>query len=150
MKNVVLVIVAVVVLAGAAFALTRNSNNDNPPATTDTQSTQNTDSTGESTQNTTSPSSPSSQSQTNSVEIKDFAFTPSNITVKKGTAVTWTNRDSTQHNVLPDDQKEGSTFQGSELLAKDASYSFTFNTPGTYKYHCGPHPQMTATVIVTE
>lgn len=87
-------------------------------------------------------------SQTNVVSIEDFAFKPAKITVKKGTKVTWTNKDSVRHNVKPDEQSNA--FTGSELLATDESYSFTFSTVGTYTYHCEPHPQMTGTVEVTE
>lgn len=84
----------------------------------------------------------------NAVEIKDFAFGPSKITVKKGTKVTWTNQDSAKHDVKPD--QESDAFKGSELLAKGESYEFTFNTVGTYSYHCSPHPYMKATVEVVE
>jgi amicyanin len=82
------------------------------------------------------------------VEIKDFAFSPAAITVKKGTKVTWTNKDSTQHNISPD--TETADFKASELLAQGESYSVTFNTVGTFSYHCTPHPYMKASVIVTE
>lgn len=82
------------------------------------------------------------------VEIKDFAFNPATITVKKGTKVTWTNQDTAKHDVTPD--KESNDFKGSELLAKGEKYEFIFNKTGTYTYHCTPHPHMKGTVIVTE
>ncbi len=47
------------------------------------------------------------------------------------------------HTIVADD---GSFSSGS--LAKGATYSQTFSTKGTYKYHCGIHPTMTATIIV--
>ena len=34
------------------------------------------------------------------------------------------------------------------LLAKDASFSFTFTTAGDYSYLCSIHPNMKAKVIV--
>ena len=37
-----------------------------------------------------------------------------------------------------------------ELLAKVESYSWTFNTVGTYTYHCSPHPYMKGIVEVVE
>jgi amicyanin len=86
--------------------------------------------------------------ETNQVNIADFAFTPATIKVKLGTTVTWTNKDSVRHDVSPDTESED--FKGSELLAKGESYKFTFAKAGTYTYHCTPHPQMTATVVVTE
>ena len=86
---------------------------------------------------------------TSSVEIKDFAFAPLTIKIKVGRTVTWTNQDSTKHDVAPD--SESADFKGSnKLLAKGESYSFTFNKAGTYAYHCTPHPNMRATVEVTE
>lgn len=85
---------------------------------------------------------------TETVAIRDFAYTPATITVKKGSTVTWTNNDAMQHDVMPD--AESDDFMGSKLLSKGESYSFTFDTPGTYTYHCSPHTYMKGTVIVTE
>lgn len=85
---------------------------------------------------------------TNEVEIEDMAFKPSNITVKKGTTVTWTNKDALAHTVTQDDS--GGPGLDSKLLAKGEPYQATFNQTGTFHYHCTPHPQMTGTVTVTE
>ncbi len=85
---------------------------------------------------------------TDTVKISDFAFQPKTITVKKGTTVTWKNDDVAKHDVKPDN--ESADFMGSKLLSKGESYSWTFNTAGTYNYHCTPHPYMKATVVVTE
>jgi plastocyanin len=83
--------------------------------------------------------------------IQDFAFNPASITVAKGTTVTWVNQDAANHQIINDAQ--GSITQGalfsSNALQKGASYSFTFDTPGTYPYHCAIHPTMKATVTVT-
>jgi plastocyanin len=85
------------------------------------------------------------------VNIQNFAFNPASITVPKGTTVTWVNQDTANHQIVNDAQ--GSIAQGalftSNSLAKDARYSFTFDTPGTYPYHCSIHPSMKATVTVT-
>lgn len=78
-----------------------------------------------------------------SVEIKDFAFGPKTLTVKKGTTVTWTNQDSVSHTATADN---GSFDTG--LLAKGESGSVTFDKVGTFAYHCTPHPNMKATIIV--
>jgi plastocyanin len=65
--------------------------------------------------------------------------------------VTWTNQDPTDHPIVNDAQ--GSFAQGaifsSSSLPKGASYSFKFDSPGTYPYHCTVHPSMKGTVIVT-
>lgn len=75
------------------------------------------------------------------VNIQNFAFSPSSLTIKKGTTVTWTNNDATPHQI-----KSG-TFN-SVLLSKGQSYSFTFDNAGTFDYSCLPHPSMTAKIIV--
>jgi plastocyanin len=94
--------------------------------------------------------SPTNEVQSGNVkaEIKDFAFSPKTLKIKKGATVTWTNRDSAKHDIDPDN--ESPDFKESELLAQGESYSFTFNTVGTYTYHCSPHPYMKATVEVVE
>jgi plastocyanin len=65
------------------------------------------------------------------------------LTVKVGTTVTWTNQDSAPHTVTADDNS-----WGSGRMAKGGQYSFSFDQPGTYPYHCGAHPAMTGTIIV--
>ncbi len=89
------------------------------------------------------------QSSQNNIEIKDYAFSPAMITIKKGTTITWTNRDTARHNVVAQGTNSAAGPK-SELLTTGASYSYTFNTAGTYDYLCEPHPYMKAKVIVTE
>jgi plastocyanin len=83
---------------------------------------------------------------TNVVAIKDFAFSPSTLTIKAGDTVSWVNQGSAPHTVVSD---SGSPvkFQSAELQT-GASYSFTFSKPGTYPYYCSVHPSMTATIVV--
>ncbi len=72
-------------------------------------------------------------------------FGPDTITVVMGVnnTVVWTNNDSSPNTVTSD---TGAFDSGN--LAQGATYTFTFPTAGTYKYHCTYHPWMTATVIV--
>lgn len=93
------------------------------------------------------PLATSQQSQT-SVTIQNRAFGPAKITVKKGQTVTWTNQDAIEHSVVPDNPT--SDFKESQLLGRGQTYSATFNETGTFTYFCGPHPDMTGTVEVTE
>lgn len=81
----------------------------------------------------------------NAVEIRSFAFNPAELTVAKGTTVTFANQDGAAHTATADD---GSTFD-SGRLSTGASFSFTFDTPGTFAYHCAIHPDMKATITVT-
>jgi plastocyanin len=78
------------------------------------------------------------------VRIEDFAFSPASIIVDAGTTVTWTNYDGARHTVTSDDGDE----LDSELLAKNETFSHTFDRPGSYAYHCKPHPNMKGLVTV--
>jgi plastocyanin len=86
-----------------------------------------------------------------SVTIQNFAFSPANLAIAKGTTVTWTNQDAAPHQVIND--AFGQTAQGayfkSDPLGRGATYSFTFTDPGVYHYHCNIHPSMTGTITVT-
>jgi len=84
------------------------------------------------------------QANAAAVSIDNFTFTPQTLTVKAGTTVTWTNRDDIPHGIA----SEANAFAKSKALDTDDSYSFTFATPGTYKYFCYVHPHMTGTIVV--
>ena len=63
-----------------------------------------------------------------------------------GTEVTWTNDDTTPHDVTSTDgpgtdAATTSTF-ASETLAQGDTFSFTFDEPGTYYYECTIHASM--------
>ena len=77
-----------------------------------------------------------------SVDIKDFQFNPAKVTIKVGGTVTWTNSGPSTHTVVGD----GGIDSGD--LSKGKSYSKTFDTAGTFNYHCSIHPSMTGQVIV--
>jgi plastocyanin len=78
------------------------------------------------------------------VSIVDFAFQPASIEVPVGSTVTWTNTGAVPHTVTSD----SGAFDSGQL-SPGASFSQTFDTAGTFTYHCSIHPQMTGTVVVT-
>lgn len=78
------------------------------------------------------------------VAIQDFAFAPQVLEIPVGTTVTWINNDPSQHTATASD---GSFDSG--VLAQGGTFSFTFDTPGTYDYICSLHPNMTGQIIVT-
>lgn len=80
----------------------------------------------------------------NSVDIQDFQFKPSSLTVAAGSTVTWTNRDSFAHSVKP----EGAAFPTSPDIGPAKTFQHTFEKAGTFKYICGIHNSMTGTVVV--
>jgi plastocyanin len=75
------------------------------------------------------------------VTIKNFAFTPGEVTIVKGGSVTWSNVDGTTHTVAFADNS-------SPDLGNGATYSKTFDETGTFSYKCSIHPGMTGKVIV--
>jgi plastocyanin len=85
--------------------------------------------------------SPSS-TKTASVLIQSYAFSPSSLTVEKGTTVTWLNADRMVYKIKSDN------FESPELNRGDA-FSYTFNETGTYNYAEVSTPSMKGTIIVT-
>lgn len=90
-----------------------------------------------------SENSSSSASLSESVNIQNFKFSPTSLTIKAGTTVTWTNSDSAPHTIK-------SAQFNSPVLATSQTFSFKFITVGIYDYSCGIHPSMTGKIIVTQ
>ncbi len=88
---------------------------------------------------------------TNNVAIVGYAYSLSEVTVSVGTTITWVNMDGVMHTVSfgghGDDHQAGPGVDSGPLYHMDV-WSYTFVEPGTYEYHCDPHPYMTGTVIV--
>ena len=78
------------------------------------------------------------------VRLQDFAFSPANIVVDVGATVTWTNYDGVAHTVTSDEGKE----LKSSLFGQSGTFSYTFDEPGEYFYHCEPHSNMKGLVTV--
>ena len=77
------------------------------------------------------------------VVISGFKFGSPSVTVNVGDSVTWRNNDTTAHTATADD----GGFDTGTIAAGDTA-EVTFDTAGTYAYHCKIHAQMTATVVV--
>jgi plastocyanin len=81
------------------------------------------------------------------VAVQDYSFKPGSITVKKGTTVTWTFKDSDAHNVAP--TGSGNPLKKSPDLKSGGTYQATFDQVGTFTYQCGIHNFMSGSVTVT-
>ena len=77
------------------------------------------------------------------IDISGMAFSESTITISIGDIITWTNQDSAPHSATADNGEFDSG-----TLNNGESFTFIFNTTGTYTYHCSIHNGMTATIIV--
>jgi plastocyanin len=85
------------------------------------------------------------------ISIHDLSFSPTNIIVKKGTTVTWVNRESVAHSVVAfDDTNAGDlpTRSRETRMGKGDTYKITFNQIGTFEYQCGVHSFMRGSVQV--
>jgi plastocyanin len=78
-----------------------------------------------------------------------FAFSPTTLTIKVGTKVTWTNMTQAGHTVTSDDGKFFDSGISHPIAASGGTYSFTFTKAGAFPYHCQIHPFMKATITVT-
>jgi plastocyanin len=90
-------------------------------------------------------SSAPASAATGSVEvaIKNFAFTPQNVSIPVGATVTWKFEDQTEHNVTAAD----GSFKSANLSG-GKTFAMTFTKAGKFPYMCTIHPFMTGTVTV--
>jgi amicyanin len=79
------------------------------------------------------------------VSINAMKFPSDTITIAAGQAVRWTNTDPLGHSVTFDLATGESS---SELILPNGSYVHRFTKPGTYAYHCTPHPFMKGVIVV--
>jgi plastocyanin len=82
------------------------------------------------------------------------AFNPSQVQVKAGDTVRWTNNDSVPHTVTSGassqpDGKFNSSPNLSPLMATGQTFEHAFDQAGQYPYYCALHPNMVGTVSVS-
>jgi plastocyanin len=87
--------------------------------------------------------SPAAEPAALEVSMADRAFSPAVLEISVGDTVTWINDDDTEHTVTADD----GAFDSGQLN-EGATFSFTFDTPGEFAYHCQFHSEMQATIVV--
>ena len=90
-----------------------------------------------------SATTPAKQSGHTVVSVKDFYFSPANVTIKVGAQVIWQNDGKVTHSIVFDN---GSV--KSPDIASGAVAGHLFKHAGTFAYHCGHHPQMKGTITV--
>ena len=84
---------------------------------------------------------------THVVVVADFSFTPQTLTIQAGDTVRWENAGtSSAHNVVSEDGL------WTELpVANEFIFEETFDTAGSFGYHCTPHQDvMTGRIVVEE
>jgi plastocyanin len=81
--------------------------------------------------------------RTIAARAEDFRFQPGQLEVERGATVVWTNAGQVVHTVTA---RDGS-FDTGEIQPGERR-SLTFSRPGTYSYHCTPHPFMRGEIVV--
>jgi plastocyanin len=77
-------------------------------------------------------------------DTMSWRYDPTSLSVSVGTTVTWTNNGSTTVTVTSADG-----LFDYETLGPGGSFSYTFDTPGTFRYFCVPYPHMKGVITVT-
>jgi plastocyanin len=85
----------------------------------------------------------SSSAATISINIVATGFSPKTVTINQGDVVTWTNRDSVNHQLVANNGAFASS-----ILRPGQAFSFTFAAAGTYHYHDALKPTLTGTITV--
>jgi plastocyanin len=77
-------------------------------------------------------------------DTMSLRYEPSSMTVSVGTTVTWVNSGSTTVTITSPDG-----LFDSESVGAGGSFSYTFDTPGTFRYFCVPYPHMKGVITVS-
>ena len=79
----------------------------------------------------------------NEPDLTRWHYEPAEVTVPAGSTVVWHNKGKEEHSVTADNKSFDSGWK-----PKGGNYQRTFTRPGTYAYHCAPHPWMKGVVRV--
>lgn len=75
--------------------------------------------------------------------MQGMQFSNVAIEVAVGTTIEWTNEDPVPHTVTADDNRfDSGLIEGGQV------WRYTFTRPGSYPFHCTPHPFMKGTIVV--
>ena len=75
--------------------------------------------------------------------MRDMTFRPLRIQVAAGATVIWSNSDAMVHTLTSDDGQ-----WSSGAIEPGTTWRRRFDRPGTYTFHCTPHPFMKGVVVV--
>lgn len=142
-RGLVIALVAVVVLIGA-YAVYRTT------AQTTTTAPVTSSSPAPTSAEVMPATTPAASTSAMMVTVNSTAFTPKTITIKVGETVTWTNSDTTAHNISSAAHPTHLVYPPLNLgmIQPGESKSLSFPTAGSYSYHDHIYPKLTGTVVV--
>jgi len=89
-------------------------------------------------------------SATPGCEDTNSCFIPNPVSIAMGGTVTWDNTDTAAHTATGGTAADGpSGVFDSSLIMAGASFSYTFDTAGSFDYFCMVHPWMVGSVVVS-
>ena len=93
---------------------------------------------------------PTPPSNARLIRIRNFQFSPAQLSVPRGTAVWWINCENAGAGNAHTATSDTGVWDSPLLLPQGTgNYSRTFEAAGSFPYHCKPHPNMVATITVT-
>lgn len=78
------------------------------------------------------------------VAMGEYRYAADSVVITTGQMVRWVNRDPVTHTVTFESQG----VKSSPDVAQHGTFVVVFERPGTYHYHCVPHPMMKGVVVV--
>ena len=84
----------------------------------------------------------------NEVWLENLAFDPATKTITAGTMITWTNKDNNIHTVTSGTRGNPDGLFVSGDLNLNGTFSYTFDSVGTFTYFCVYHVGMDGSIIV--
>ncbi|HSH31203.1 MAG TPA: cupredoxin domain-containing protein [Candidatus Saccharimonadales bacterium] len=85
------------------------------------------------------------------VQITKDGFMPATLRVKPGTKVVWTNQDAAPHRVASSPHPTHTDLKdldSQKPISSGSTYSFSFDQPGTYRYHDHLNPTVNGVIVV--
>ena len=145
MKKIIVLALGILLLAAACNKASNDQANNNntttpPPAATPPVTTP-------------TPSPSPSTTTESTIVYSDSGFSPSTLTIKKGSKVTFSNQSS--RNFWPASGPHPShtnypEFDPKKAVAAGSSWTFTFDKVGTWPYHDHLNPTRSGSITVTE
>lgn len=86
----------------------------------------------------------------NEIWIQNDSFKPSEMNITSGTQITWINKDNVNHSVTSGTPDNPTELFDSGNIQPDSTFSYTFETIGTFKYYCKNKPDMLKGKIIVE
>lgn len=140
-----IVLTTAMVIAGCTSNDTQETSTTGQADTTTTDVVQSTDNSPTSSMGTSTTNPGGGGNESESIEMVQTSFVPTELVVPVGTTVTWTNNDTIAHTTTADDGAWDSA-----TMSPEDTFVFTFDRAGTYEFFCSIHPSTMRGTIQVE